>query len=269
MRRRSRKRPARPRRHGRTRGLKGQDALAVGASAQTNEFAAHLRRHRLRSGAGGDVAFRALAGRRRHAGYSAPAARSRRLDASSIAQRVAKAVQRKAFSRGFKAEAKADPESAELVDRLLEDDALRFLSLVNKAGLAMTGAMKVEVGDPRAAASSRSLQASDGAPDGAAKLDRLVRGVLRRASKRKVARINLFTSRQLDLALGRSNVIHAALNAGPASAAFLVKLARLVQYRAGDAPAAKADTHAVDRVCSFSGVCRRERELGRVYWICA
>jgi len=45
--------------------------------------------------------------------------------------------------------------------------------------------------------------------------------------------------------LGRSNVIHAALNAGQASAAFLFKTARLVRYRAGDAPAAQEDNHAV------------------------
>jgi hypothetical protein len=39
----------------------------------------------------------------------------------------------------------------------------------------------------------------------------------------------------LDLALGRTNVIHAALNAGEASAAFLAKAERLTRYRAGDA----------------------------------
>jgi hypothetical protein len=156
---------------------------------------------------------------------------------------VVRAAQRKAFSRGFRAEAKTDPEIADVVDRLLEDDALRFLSLLNKSGLLTTGAMKVE-----AKIRSRNLvaliHASDGSAEGAEKFERLTRGVFG-ARDREVARINLFTSRQLDLALGRSNVIHAALNAGPASSAFLAKLVRLVQYRAGDAPAAKADTHAV------------------------
>ncbi len=156
---------------------------------------------------------------------------------------VAKAIQRKAFSRGFRTEAKAEPALPELVDRLLEDDALRFLSLVNKAGLAVSGAMKVEA-CIRERSVAALLQASEGAPDGVSKIDRLVRGVYG-ADDGKVVRINLFASRQLDLALGRSNVIHAALKAGPASAAFLVKVARLVQYRAGDASAAKADTHAV------------------------
>jgi uncharacterized protein len=163
---------------------------------------------------------------------------------------VAKAVQRKAFSRGFKNEAKADATLPELVDRLLEDAALRLLSFANKAGLVVSGAMKVESAI-RGRKIFALLQASDGAPDGAAKLDRLVRGVFGERET-SVARINLFASCQLDLALGRSNVIHAALSAGPTSAAFLVKAGRLVQYRAGAASAAKADTHAVVGIAASS-----------------
>jgi uncharacterized protein len=76
------------------------------------------------------------------------------------------------------------------------------------------------------------IQASDGARDGASKLQKLLDGVLGDLGE-SVARINLFDSRQLDLALGRTNVIHAALTAGPASAAFLAKVARLILYRSG------------------------------------
>jgi hypothetical protein len=42
---------------------------------------------------------------------------------------------------------------------------------------------------------------------------------------------DLFCSAQLDLALGRANVIHAALTALPASAAFLKRVRRLAVYR--------------------------------------
>ena len=42
------------------------------------------------------------------------------------------------------------------------------------------------------------------------------------------------TSEQLDLALGRSNVIHAALLAGPASKTFLSRSQLLVRYRMAD-----------------------------------
>jgi predicted RNA-binding protein YlxR (DUF448 family) len=161
---------------------------------------------------------------------------------------VRKAVAKKAFSRGFRTEAKADPELADLVEQLLEEDALRFLSLVNKAGLTVTGAMKVDAAI-RARTVVALVSAKDGAADGARKLDRLVRGVYGE-QEAQIVRINLFSSRQLDLALGRSNVIHAALNAGPASAAFLAKVARLMEYRAGEAFTAAAETEADEGVAA-------------------
>ena len=148
---------------------------------------------------------------------------------------VRQAAAKQAFSRGFRASVRAGADLADEVDGLLEQDALRFLSLVNKAGLVTVGGAKVEAAI-RAAASKGNLagliQASDGARDGASKLQKLLDGVLGDLGE-SVARINLFDSRQLDLALGRTNVIHAALTAGPASAAFLAKVARLNLYRSG------------------------------------
>jgi uncharacterized protein len=148
---------------------------------------------------------------------------------------VRQAAAKQAFSRGFRASVRAGADLADEVDGLLEQDALRFLSLVNKAGLVTIGGAKVEAAI-RTAASKGNLvalmQASDGARDGASKLQKLLDGVLGDLGE-SVARINLFDSRQLDLALGRTNVIHAALTAGPASAAFLAKVARLILYRSG------------------------------------
>ena len=53
-----------------------------------------------------------------------------RLDAAAVRQAAAKQV----FARAFRAKAEAPPGLADDVDRLLEADALQFLSLVNKAG---------------------------------------------------------------------------------------------------------------------------------------
>jgi len=39
---------------------------------------------------------------------------------------------------------------------------------------------------------------------------------------------------QLDLALGRPNVVHAALLAGPASVKFMARLRRLERFRSGE-----------------------------------
>jgi predicted RNA-binding protein YlxR (DUF448 family) len=149
-----------------------------------------------------------------------------RLDATTVRQAAAKQV----FARAFRAQAKAAPGLAEEVDRLLEADALQFLSLVNKAGQIVAGASKVEaaIGAGKVAG---LIHASDGSTDGAHKLDRQLRG--RQGEGPTAPLINIFTSRQLDLALGRSNVIHAALIAGEASSGFLAKVERLTQFRTG------------------------------------
>jgi uncharacterized protein len=55
----------------------------------------------------------------------------------------------------------------------------------------------------------------------------------RRQDAAAIAVIEAFSSAQLDLALGRSNVIHAALLAGPESDTFLARTARLECFRAG------------------------------------
>jgi uncharacterized protein len=145
---------------------------------------------------------------------------------------VGEAVRKQAFSRGFKTKVAAPADLAQRLDGMIERDTLQFLSIVNKAGLIVTGAGKVETairgGDILAL-----LHASDGSADGIAKLERLARGRFGEEAK-KIERINLFSSSQLDLALGRTNVIHAALGAGEASAAFLYRARRLAEYRSNE-----------------------------------
>ncbi len=149
---------------------------------------------------------------------------------------VSRAASKQAFSRAFRAKAGASASLAETVDALLERDALQSLSIANKAGLVVAGAFKVEsaIEIGRVAA---LIQASDGAPDGAAKRANALRARLGPGAG-EIARVNLFTSRQLDLALGKANVIHAALKQGAASSAFLARVERLRRYRASETEAA-------------------------------
>ena len=88
------------------------------------------------------------------------------------------------------------------------------------------------------------LHAAEAAPDGVRKLDAAVR---HRPSQPPPV-IEFLTSAQLDLALGRPNVVHAALLAGPASDTFLSRSRRLERFRTGGAGdrgnrAGKAATH--------------------------
>jgi uncharacterized protein len=143
---------------------------------------------------------------------------------------VAEAVRRKAFTRGFKEPAPAPADLAERVDALLEKDALQSLSMANKAGLVIAGAFKVEA-EIASQAPAALIHARDGSPDGARKVAAALRRRGDAATETPV--IELFASSQLDLALGRANVIHAALRKGAASVAFLARCRQLARYRAG------------------------------------
>ena len=149
---------------------------------------------------------------------------------------VSRAASKQAFSRAFRAKAEAPASLAETVDGLLERDALQSLSIANKAGLVVAGAFKVDAAI-EAGGVAALLQASDGAADGAAKRARALSGRLGPEAE-AVARVDLFASSQLDLALGRANVIHAALKHGAASLAFLARADRLRRYREREAGAA-------------------------------
>jgi uncharacterized protein len=151
-------------------------------------------------------------------------------------QAVSRAAAKQAFSRAFRAKAAAPASLAEMVDALLERDALQSLSIANKAGLVVAGAFKVDSAI-EAGGVAALIQASDGAADGAAKRAQAVRAKLGPEAD-DVTRVDLFASRQLDLALGRANVIHAALKHGAASSAFLARVDRLRRYRHSETDAA-------------------------------
>ena len=120
----------------------------------------------------------------------------------------------------------------ETTERLLERAALDALAIAHKARRVVAGFAKVEAALGAKAMRSALLHASDAAPDGVRKLD-AVAAPERRRRPAAVAVLNAFTSAQLDLALGRSNVVHAALLAGPESKAFLTRAARLERFRTG------------------------------------
>jgi predicted RNA-binding protein YlxR (DUF448 family) len=143
------------------------------------------------------------------------------------AKLVEDAVRRRAFSRGLKTGAKAAATLPAEVDALLERDCLQSLSLANKAGAVVTGFTKVETAIDSGGIAGL-LHASDASADGTRKLAQALR---RKFGTTGPPQINLFASSQLDLALGRANVVHAALKAEPASRAFLARCRRLAVYR--------------------------------------
>ena len=105
-----------------------------------------------------------------------------------------------------------------------------------KAGQVVSGFGKVEDALAAAGPAGQALiHASDGAADGIRKLDAIARqNAGNNGKSREFPVVTALTSEQLDLALGRSNVIHAALLAGPASKTFLSRSQILVRYRMAD-----------------------------------
>ena len=157
---------------------------------------------------------------------------------SASRQAVAEAVRRNHFSRGFKRDVRAISTLAADTEALLVRSVIEALAMAAKAGQVVSGFSKVEgaLQQGQAANSVKALiHASDGAADGIRKLDAILRqNAGNRDESPEIPVVTALTSEQLDLALGRSNVIHAAVLAGPASKTFLSRSQTLVRYRMAD-----------------------------------
>jgi predicted RNA-binding protein YlxR (DUF448 family) len=160
---------------------------------------------------------------------------------------LGQAITRKAFARSFKREVRVAPDLLETTERLLERAALDSLSIAYKARRVVAGFSKVEAALLQGNAIAL-LHASDGAADGVRKLNNVLRRITEDDdSGRPVAVLTTFTSSQLDLAIGRSNVVHAALLTGPETKAVLTRSARLERFRTGTVATDAKTTPKTDR----------------------
>jgi uncharacterized protein len=143
-------------------------------------------------------------------------------------QALDEAIRSKAFGRAFKREVRLPSDLVARTQRQLERAALDALAVAGKAGLVATGFTKAAAALQRAQAVA-IIHAAEASAEGIRKLDT----AWRRGSG-PLPVIGFLTSAQLDLALNRPNVIHAALLAGPVSETFLARCRRLERFRAGD-----------------------------------
>jgi predicted RNA-binding protein YlxR (DUF448 family) len=168
---------------------------------------------------------------------------------TATGEALRQAIKRKAFGAGFKRDVKVDSDLVALTDQMLERAVVDALAICGKAGLAVAGFAKVEAALSRGRIAAL-LHASDAAPDGVRKLNAAMQRSGEGASQARI--VDDLSSGQLDLALARPNVVHAALLPGSASNTFLARHARLVRFRAGASPGES------DR----RGSARRARGLG-------
>lgn len=144
---------------------------------------------------------------------------------------VAEAVRRKAFARALKGPVTLPDDLPGLVGGLLRRDALQALSMANKAGGVIAGAVKIEAAAGRGFVAL--LHAAEAAPGGVEKIERAVRS--RQRDGLAIPAIRLFTCEELSLSLGREHVIHAALVTGAASGSALKKARAADHYWRGTA----------------------------------
>ncbi len=159
---------------------------------------------------------------------------------------IEEAIKRNVFARGFKRDVRVGLDLAAQTEHLLESAALDALAMAGKAGQVVGGFSKVEMAIGRDNLLAL-IHAADAAADGTRKLD----AALHRSTAekpREIVLIDAFTGNQLDLALNRPNVVHAALLAGPGSETFLARVLRLERFRnSPDAVSAHAATEGAQR----------------------
>jgi uncharacterized protein len=155
---------------------------------------------------------------------------------SASRRAVATAVKRQVFAKGFRKPVKDSETLVTEIEGLLVRSAIEALAIAAKARQVISGFAKVDA-SLRAGEAKALIHARDGAADGIRKLDNLAAAASAGGEAEiavKMPIINALSSAELDLALGRSNVIHAALLAGPAGRTFLSRIARLVRFRTSE-----------------------------------
>ncbi|MEO1282948.1 MAG: RNA-binding protein [Pseudomonadota bacterium] len=145
------------------------------------------------------------------------------------------AIKKKAFSRSLKAAVTIPENLSDHIEHLLEQSALQALAFANKAGQIVCGFDKSSAVIDRGEAKVM-LHGRDAALGGRRKLDGKFKAISAELGIPAII-IDDFTIDQMSLAMGRSNVVHAALLAGGAARNAIDKTKRLTRYRQGIANA--------------------------------
>lgn len=138
---------------------------------------------------------------------------------------IALAANKGLFARAAKAQVKIPGNLEENVVSGLMRRLLDGLGLAARAGHLTTGFEKVR-DQLKSGKTGALIEAADGAADGREKVFALAHGV-----GKPIYVLGCLNSADLDLALGRSNVIHAAVSAGPLAERLGFDMTRLAGFR--------------------------------------
>lgn len=154
-------------------------------------------------------------------------------DAASVSD----AVKKKAFARSLKRPVEAPQDISTVIEAQLLTRCSQALAIANKAGQALSGFDKIS-GLIDGGSVLALAHASDAAAGGCEKLDRKFQAVARSIGRDALI-INALNIDQMSLAMGRLNVVHAALITGGAARKFISEALRLTRFRTGIEPAAE------------------------------
>lgn len=144
---------------------------------------------------------------------------------------VQRAAQRGHFARGLKSKVVIPANLVEQIGEQLHQSVLRGLGLAKKAGYVVLGTDRI-----RQAIDSEELiaviHAIGASSDGTTKIDQKLRHFLQDSPENGII-TGIFSSDELGLALGHTNVVHAALMESGVSRMVLRDIERLRRYRSG------------------------------------
>lgn len=148
---------------------------------------------------------------------------------SARREAVETAVRKGLFARAARARVEADEALADEVERLLARRAGEALGLARKSGALVTGFEKVMalISEGRIAL---LIEARDGSQDGRRKLEGAIKAAQAAGKLAEVPTLRPLWADEMGLALGRANVVHAALTKSSMMAKVLADLARLESY---------------------------------------
>lgn len=148
---------------------------------------------------------------------------------TSTREAVETAIRKGLFAKSAKASAVAAPSLADDLEALLAKRAASALGLARKAGALVTGYEKV-LAEISAGRLALLIEARDGSEDGMRKLAGALKARYAALNRAEPPILKPLWGDEMDLALGRANVVHAALTQGSMKSKVLGDLARLESY---------------------------------------
>ena len=144
---------------------------------------------------------------------------------------MAKAVAKNDFARAAKTKVSVPDDLAGHVERLIVARMQSDLGLARRAGLLAVGFDNVLRALDKKAAPALLVEAADAAGDGVRKLDSAMK-----ARELQLETIKTLSRAELSLALGRENVVHAAVGRGALAERLKLNSSRLAGLRSAGTP---------------------------------